>query len=115
MKFRNYSLNTLDKIQKIRHVGTSTLRGIMSKQEMSKQEQAFAKFMEYLREADISHMVGIMRLYDAMLRLHNRDICFHSPLSIKKLSDEDAELAIAVIDKLERTSLSKRLQEMLGS
>ncbi len=87
----------------------------MSKQEMSKQEQAFIKFMEYLREANISHMVGIMRLYDVMLRLYDRDICFHSPLSIKKLSDEDAELVLAAIDKLDRTSLSKRLQEMLGS
>ena len=81
----------------------------------TKQEQAFTKFIEYLREANISHMVGIMRLYDAMLRLYNRDICFHSPLVIKNLNDEDAELVIKALEELVRSSLSESPQEMLGS
>ncbi|HNS95947.1 MAG TPA: hypothetical protein PKL73_03280, partial [Polyangiaceae bacterium] len=89
----------------------------MSEEKMSKQELAYAKFVEYFCKAGISHIVGAMRLYDTMRRKYDKDIYFHTSLSAKKLSDEDAELVIKVIDEemLSTESLMELLRQMLDS
>jgi hypothetical protein len=81
---------------------------------MTKQDQAFEAFMAYLRKAKISHMIGIMRLQDAIRNEHEQHVFLRDPWSIKELTDAEAEMVISVIEKLDISSPSEQVQTGLG-
>lgn len=81
---------------------------------MTKQEQAFKAFTAYLRKARISHVIGIMRLQDAIRTQYQKDVFLRDPWSIKKLSDAEADMVIAVVDSLDGSSITERVQDQLG-
>jgi hypothetical protein len=81
---------------------------------MTKQDQAFKAFMAYMRKAGIGHIIGIMRLRDAIRTKYQKDIYLRDPISIEELNDEDAGIVISVIDSLEVSSPSAIIQKEVG-
>ncbi|MDF1496840.1 MAG: hypothetical protein P1P90_02155 [Patescibacteria group bacterium] len=81
---------------------------------MTKQEVAFQAFKAYLFKARISHVIGIMRLQDAIRTKYQKDVFLRDPWSIKKINDEEAEMVIAVVDSLDVSSITKKVQDQLG-
>ncbi|MBD3281643.1 hypothetical protein GF391_02750 [Candidatus Uhrbacteria bacterium] len=86
------------------------------KQQVSKQERAYRAFRDYLRRARVSDFVGIMQLQDAIRREYGVDVLLRNLSSVRRLSDEHADLVIQICPELEidDVSLSERVQSVLG-
>jgi len=81
---------------------------------MTKQQQAFKAFTAYLRKARLSHVIGIMRLQDAIRTQYQKDVFLRDPWSIKKLTDAEADVVILVVNSLDCSSITERVQDQLG-
>lgn len=83
---------------------------------MSKQEQAYQAFRDYLRKARVSDYMGIMQLQDAIRREYQIDIFLRDIYSVRELPDSEAELVISICPNLEidDVSLTERVHRALG-